>query len=201
MSRWGAASKATKSMGGGGKYIKLKDGDSVKFAVTDSAIGKEITYWKDGEKVSEHTPGGEMNTKIVLGVWDLEAQCMRVMRVTPNTFRTIAEKIEEFGEGRIYRIKRYRDAKDFVSYAIDQIDRLEAEVVERIARETPIDILAENDVWPLETAAEPAPAATKQPPARAPEKPRTSNTMSGGRQPLPAMPPGQQPGPDDDVPF
>jgi hypothetical protein len=200
MGRWGNYAKATPQ--NGGKYIKLKDGDTVKFAVTDAAVGKQTTWWledKDGQrkKVAENTPGAEMNTKMVLCVYDLDQQCMRVLQITPNTFRTLSEKVDEFGENRAYRIKRYRDQKNFVSYAIDNIDRLDAEVVERIAREQVIDILAENDVSELEVAAEtPAPAKRPSPTASAAEKPRTPNTRTTS-----AMPPASMPEADEEVPF
>lgn len=188
MGRWEKYSNSVKSSNNG-KYIRLKDGDSVKFAVTEAEVGQRTTWWKDGQKVSQ-AAGAKESTKIVMGVYDVDQQAPRVLEITTATFRTLCEKIEEFGEDRIYRIKRYKDQKDFVAYAVDNIDRLDDAMKAKIAREPLLDILSEADVEMLEEAEE----KPKEAPKPIPPKPRTA---TGKVSAMPAA----APVPDEDLPF
>lgn len=188
MGRWSNYANSVKSSGG--KYIRLKDGDAVKFAVTDADVGKRRTWWLDGKKVAEGTPESKMSEKMVLCVYDVDQQSMRVLEITGPTFRTLCEKVDEFGEDRIYRIKRYKDQKGFVAYAIDNFDRMPEDLIAKIAREPLIDILSEDEVEELDVE-EPAPPP---PPAKKPISAKGSGRPS-------AMPPAQPQAVDEDVPF
>ena len=165
-----------------GKYIKLKGiGDSIRFCVTDADEGQETTSWKDGKKVPIGTPGCETGTKIVASVFDPAQKCDRVLRMTPAAFAKLAEKVDEFGEDRVYQLKIVKGKGQYNEYVVDQVDRMTADQLKDRANAERIDVLAEDGVVPIPTKEEPTPQPSR--PAALPK----------GAAPAPAD--------DADIPF
>lgn len=159
--KWGKMAASVRS---GGKYVKLADGEFIKF-VWDPAgdVGQEITHWKetpDGKrlKVDASDPAGEAGVKIAACVWDVDAKEWRMMRFTPPTFSRLGEKLDEFGDSsRVYRVKR-TNTKGRVGYEVDHVGPADEATIARMASAQPFSVLDEKDVYPLpEAESEPEP--------------------------------------------
>jgi hypothetical protein len=180
MGKWSDRANAAKPKGGGdGKYVKLADGDTIEFAVTDSDVGQESSWWKDGAKVEPDTKGARLDTKIMLCVYDVQQKKMRILRLTPTAFSELSAKLDRFGEDYIWELKRTKEkGKDFVSYKVERLDKLTPEQKQAIARDEPYDVLSERGVVPLPVV------------------------ESNASEPMPMDPPqGEQQPADEDVPF
>lgn len=184
MGRWGDMAKSAKSSGDG-KYVKLEDGMSISFAVTDADVGIERTWWAGGQKVSSDTKGAELAEKVVLCVYDLEAEQCRILRLGTGTFARLSAKLDKFGEGCGYSVTRLGTGMK-TKYEVDKLDKLTPEQVEAIARAETYEVLDEKDVEPLQVESEPEPAPPAAP-SRAPK----------GKPPAKAA----ESAVDDDIPF
>jgi hypothetical protein len=185
MGRWGDYKNQAPKGGGDGKYVNLKDGDSIRFSLTDSEPGQEVQYWLDKKSVPEGTKGAEMSTKIMLCVFDVDTKKMRIIRLTPNTFVRLCEKAEKFKEDdgpNVYELER-KLVKGKVQYEIDRLDRMTPEQRTARDREDVYDVFNEKGV---EALPEQAAAPLQQ-----------TSQRTSGVDPLPS---GSQ-APDDDVPF
>jgi len=149
MSRWNRYKEQTPSSGG--KYVKLQDGDSITFALTNTEPGQRVQWWLDGKPVSESTEGAQPDMKIMICIYDVKLRAMRLLSLTPNTFVRLCEKISEFGEDFTFRVKRLKKHGK-VQYEIDRMDRLTPEQRQARDREKPFDPLDENDVTALPQA-------------------------------------------------
>jgi hypothetical protein len=155
MGRWGDYKNQAPKGGSGGKYIKLADGDKVRFALTDTEPGQRIQHWLDGKVVPEGSKGALADTKIMLCVYDVDAKSMRVLSVTPNTFARLCDKAEKFGEDKspnIYELERQKK-NGKVQYELDRLDRMTPEQITARDREPVIDVFEEQGVEALPEAA------------------------------------------------
>lgn len=179
---------------GGGKYVKLGDGDSMEFAIVpDCKLGQEVTWWLEkpnGERViaTAETAGAKESVKIAICVYDVKLRIMRYLRLTPPTFAKLGAKLDRFGEGKVYSIERGKGKNGFVEYTIDHVGPLTAEQSAHMASIDPIDVLAEKDVIPMPRAETEVPPAPAPKPAPKPSRPA-------------ALPQSATPAADDDVPF
>lgn len=190
MSDWSRYKSAFKSAGGGsgGKFINLKDDESVTFFLPVQTPGMEESYWKGGVKVDHDTPGAEKSVKVVLSVWDTAAQCHRILRLTPPTFLRLIDKVSKDGGERPYTLSRSRRSGK-VSYEVDKEDRLDTATLERIRREPILQVLDLEGVYPMEES-EPPKASTRE------------SSAVPSRSARPAKPsPFAMTSPDSDDPF
>ena len=195
MSDWSRYKSAFKSAGGGsgGKFINLKDDESVTFFLSVQTPGMEESYWKGGVKVDHDTPGAEKSVKVVLSVWDTAAQCHRILRLTPPTFLRLIDKVSKDGGERPYTLSRSRRSGK-VSYEVDKEDRLDAATLERIRREPILQVLDLEGVYPMEES--------EPPKASAPNPSTRESSAVPSRSARPAKPsPFAMTSPDSDDPF
>lgn len=197
MSDWSRYKGAFQSSGGAssGRYINLKDDESVTFFLPVQTPGMEESWWKDKTKVDHDTPGAERSLKVVLSVWDMRAQCHRILRLTPPTFLRLIDRVSKDGGERPYTLSRNRRSGR-VSYELDKEDRLDAATLERIRREPLLQVLDLEGVYPMEQGDEPP----KKAPGGNPSTRESSAVPS--RSARPAKPsPFAMTSPDSDDPF
>lgn len=197
MSDWSRYKSAFKSAGGGsgGKFINLKDDESVTFFLPVQTPGMEESWWKGGVKVDHDTPAAEKSVKVVLSVYDMAAQCHRILRLTPPTFLRLIDKVSKDGGERPYTLSRSRRSGK-VSYEVDKEDRLDAATLERIRREPILQVLDLEGVYPMEES--------QEPPAKAPVGNPSTRESSAvpSRSARPAKPsPFAMTSPDSEDPF
>lgn len=174
----------------GGMFVRLQDGDTVRFLLREEwPLGVERTHWLDNAKVEPGTPGAELSVSWVSCIYDVDAKCPRVLRVSKGTAQQLAEKTREFGYGKVWRLKRLR-TNGRVSYLVDMIGDATPEQLATVAREQVIDVLSlpgVDDMGP-EPAAPPPPSASRRAAPSAPQRARPG-----------AVP--REPGDEDDIPF
>lgn len=186
MGRWGGyKDQAPKN---DGKYVKLNDGDKIRFALTDEDPGQRAQYWLDNKVVPAGTKGADLDTKIVLCVYDIDLRKMRILSITPRTFVRLCEKAEKFGEEATpnsYELER-KKTNGKVEYELDRLDRLAPDMIALIKRADTFDVLSEDGVIPLPDS------KLQQPPAPA--------TGPNAASPTAAPAAGAQV-PEDEIPF
>ena len=195
MSDWSRFKGAFQSSGGApsGRFINLKDNEAVTFYLPPQTPGMEESWWKDKSKVDHDTPGAEKSVKVVLSVWDMRAQCHRILRLTPPTFLRLIDKVSKDGGERPYTLSRSRRSGK-VSYEVDKEDRLDAATLERIRREPILQVLDLEGVYPMEES--------EPPKASAPNPSTRESSAVPSRSARPAKPsPFAMTSPDSDDPF
>lgn len=172
-----------------GRFINLKDGESVTFFVPGQEPGCEETYWANRQKVEPGTPGAEKSVKVVLSVWDTAAQCHRILRITPPSFDDLVGRMVRDGGDRPYTLTR-TNTNGRIAYRLEKEDRLSPAELERIRREPLLQVLDLDGVYPMTAST----SAAKTPPAPADAVPP--------RAPRPAKPSGfAMTSPDSEDPF
>jgi hypothetical protein len=186
--KWAERAKAAKAAaGGGGKYAKLGDGESIDFVLPDPEnLGEERSYWLDGKTVPPDTRGAKENVKIVLGIYDLDAKANRVLRVSTGTFSDLGKLLDKYGERIGLTISREGSGIKDTKYKVSARPGTVGDDVWKHAADCePVNVLDEAGVTPLPEADEPAAAPAPTP------KPRPAAAKAAPA----AMPP------DPDVPF
>lgn len=177
----------------GGMFVRLQDGDAVRFILREEwPLGVERSHWLDGRKVDPGTEGAELSVRWISCIYDVDAKCPRVLRVTKSSAEALAERTREFGYGKIWRIKRVK-TNGKVSYIVDMIGDATPEQLATVAREQVIDVLSlpgVDDMGP-EPAPPPAPASFRR---AAPAVPSAPQRARPGALP-------REPGDEDDIPF
>jgi hypothetical protein len=156
--------KAAASMkgSGDGKFINLKDGESVTFAIMGDPGETWLLFPQGGgkpETVKAGTHGAQH--KVGLPIYDTKQKCPRLLQITKNTFSDLAELVAELGIDRVYRVSRKGSSLTDTKYTCSGVDRIDDALKATIARETPID-LEEAGFAPLKVVEG---AAPKQEPA------------------------------------
>ncbi len=185
MSKWADYGSKAKESAGGGMFVRLTDGSSIKFIVQGDPCEAHKLFPEGGGKPTDVPPGtAGANVKIMLVAFDVDAKGNKVLQLTPNTFVDLAEKIAEFGDDHIFRVKRKGSGMTDTRYSVDHIGSATPEQLETAAGQDPID-LEEYGGRPMAISA-----------AAAPSKPPLTPRRQASK---PAVPDVDQP--VDDVPF
>lgn len=198
MSKWDQYSKRAKETGGGGLFARLTSGQSIKFIVIGDPHEAHKLFPEDGGKPQDVEPGTAGATvQIMLHVYDTDQKSGRILQITPRTFVDLADKLGEFGDDHIFRLKRTGEGMK-TRYAVDHISNASEQQLQLARGQDPIDIEQYGGrPIELEPDAEPTKPATK--PAA---KPSTATQSKGGRpaaMPADDMRTGDPN--DDEVPF
>jgi hypothetical protein len=204
MGRWGRYGADAKKAQPAGKYAKLRDGDRLRYALTEADPVQRIGHWLDGKRVPEGTHGAERSVKIMLCVYDLDAQECRVLEVTPRTFETICAKAEKFREDErpsSWEISRNKGSNGFPVYDVDRLDPLTPEQAASVKASEPYDLLQEQGTIPMPSDDLGPPDIAPQdrePPPVGHRPRRQADVRPAGR---PSAMPEPAAVPDEDTPF
>lgn len=190
MSKWKQYSERA-GRAAGGMFVRLKSGEAVRFVVVGDPHERHLIFPEGGgkpEDVSPGTPGATV--QIGLEVYDTDKLSLRILQLTPNTFAGLADKLAEFGDERVYRIKRTGEGLK-TRYAVDHVGPATDEQVEHLSQQDRLDL--EQYGWtPIEIAEDPAPVAAAP----------AGKKGAGARTAPASQPQAAQPQPNDDnIPF
>lgn len=162
--------------GGGGLFVKLGDGESVKYIVPPLAVPHQrYQFWNGSEYEQRDGPGEGVQAKILVPVMVLPDNEIKVLQLSPTAFVTFCDRMADAdigGNDQVYRLKRTGAGLDTV-YDVQRLDRATPDQIAMAARHAMPDLGKWGD---------PIPGADT------PEKPK-------------AQPAQKQPEPDSDVPF
>lgn len=148
MSKWNDYASNVKGSGNG-KFVNLKDGERVTFAIMGDPGEQHLLFPQGGGKPTEvkaGTPNAQV--KIGLPIYDLDQKAPRLLQISVPTFKDLASLVGELGEDRSYRVSRTGSTKTDTRYFVTSIDRLTPEQTATIRRESPVD-LVESGFTPL----------------------------------------------------
>jgi hypothetical protein len=137
---WSSYSKRAKEVGGGGgKFVRLKDGESITFAIMGGP-GERHQLWV-GDKpqdVAAGTAGAQVT--IGLPIYDTKEKCPRLLQLSPGTFGMLADLVSELGAERTYRVSRKGSGKTDTKYTCSSIDKIDDALKATVGREMAVDI-------------------------------------------------------------
>ncbi len=141
MSKWSKYAERASEASGSGLFLKLGDKQSIKFIVTDQTPHELHQLFPEGggkpEEVEPGTPGAQVRFHVV--IYDIDAKSRRIWGCSPGTFAKLSEKIGEFGEDKVYRVKRDGIDKK-TKWEIDHMRPATEAEVKAMNAEDPIDL-------------------------------------------------------------
>lgn len=183
MSKWSqyaqkAGPKSRGTGGGGGLFLRLKDGDSVKYVVPPTATPHQrYQRWTGSEYEQADGPGEGVKAQILVPVMVVPDNEIKILGLSPTAFVTFCDRMADpdiGGNEQVYRMKRTGADLDTV-YDVQRLDRATPDQIAMAARHAIPDLSQWGD--PIPGVDEPAKKATAS-------KPQPAQTQ-----------------PDSDVPF
>lgn len=141
-SKWSKYAERASAATGGGLFLKLGDKQSIKFIVRADQTPHEVhQLFPEGggkpEEVDPGTPGAQVRFNLV--VYDIDQKSLRVWACSPGTFAQLSEKLDEFGEDRVFRVKRNGTGLK-TKWEIDHMRQATAAEIEDMNGENPIEL-------------------------------------------------------------
>lgn len=112
---WGAATKLAKQSGGG-KFLRLEDGDRCQVVVMSEPHVKYV-IWDQEQGKSVQVAPGQGKPRFFLSVYNVGQKAPQILEMSGRVFEDVSKELEGAGYESILTIKRSGTGKD-TRYAI-----------------------------------------------------------------------------------
>ena len=108
---WTDKAKSYSSTGGGGRYLKIDDGDRVRVVLTDEPHVRTQYYSKaDNAYYAEPGPGRELSRSFPVSVWNVDLGEAQILTMSKGLMSFMGEEADDECDGdtdnQIFEIKR-----------------------------------------------------------------------------------------------